>query len=148
MGAIALSATALAGAVTAYGYYGLDWGCAEQRLLTRDETVSAFAAGDLELRRARASFPLPAAQVYRHELRAATLVVIVCDWMCKLPTLTARELESLFDEPHRLRRGFGLPNAFVWVADSDRRAGRSLAARTGRIVDDLLPQPTDRCYVA
>jgi len=38
LGAIALSATALAGAVTAYGYYGLDWGCAEQRLLTRDET--------------------------------------------------------------------------------------------------------------
>lgn len=153
-------AVAALGAVGAYGYYALDWGCPSneelERPLSAGEVEAAFAPNGLTLVPARLPIAIPpGATSYRREAEGATLFVVVCKGLCgeggpvRLPDLSRVVFGSERGGPRTPRHGWELLNVGIWVADADRRSAQSLVPRLSPIVDDLsstIP-PDDRCYV-
>lgn len=148
---------ALGGAVAAYGYYALRWGCPSnaetQSPRTSQEVEEAFAQAGLELNPARIPVALPpGAAAYRHERANANLFVVVCEGRAcddQVSDLSKVEFAAEGGPPQQMRRGVAFLNVFIWATDPDRRSAQRLMKRVYPIVDDLdrIPQPSDRCYV-
>lgn len=149
-----LSVAALGGAVAAYGYYALDWGCPSsaelERPYTREEMQAAFAKRGIEL--APTDLPVelrPDAHAYRYAAEGATLFVLWCDG-CRgfQPDMSAVSFTVGSGPPQRMRFGWGLLNVFIWVTDADRRSAGRLIESGHLVVGDLDRQAyDDRCYV-
>lgn len=160
MGAVGLSVVALGGAIAAYGYYALDWGCPSsadlERPLTLREAVEAFAEEGFALEPTRIAVPLPSgARAYRHETDGATLLVLICDNACiegggdPFPDMSRVVLKSKQGDVRQVRHGWSFLNLDLWVADEDRRSAQQLVRQLDPVVNDLsrtIP-PDDRCYV-
>jgi hypothetical protein len=153
---VALSLAALGGAMAAYGFYALHWGCPStselQRPLSTGEVKEAFAGSGLALEPAHIPVALPAGAIaYRREAEGATLFVVVCAGICpeQLPDVTNVVFQSDEGVGQRMRRGWGFLHVFVWAADADHRSAQQLGRRLQPLMDDLSRtiSPDDRCYV-
>lgn len=157
---VGLSVAALGGAIAAYGYDALDWGCLPraqlERPLSTDEVVDAFAEKGLALEPAQVPVVLPrGTRAYRCESEDATVFVFVCDDLCteggpdQLPDVSNTVFKSEQGAPRRMRHGRAFLNVEVWVADADRRSAQELLPRLDPLVNRLSRtiRPDDRCYV-
>jgi hypothetical protein len=155
-----LSVMALGGAVAAYGYYTLDWGCPSnadmKRPFATQEVLEAFTQGGLKVEPTRLPVTLPpGARAYRHNTQDASLFVVVCVDLCsgegpdQLPDFLNIDFVVGSGLPQRMRSGINLLNVFIGVTDSDRRSAQRLIKRVHPIVSNLdrTPPPDDRCYV-
>lgn len=157
---VGLSVAALGGAIAAYGYYELDWGCPSsadlERPLSTGEMVDAFAERGLALEPTEVPVaPPPGVHAYRRDAEDATLFVFVCDDLCadggadRLPNMSKAVFRPERGAPRRMRRGWAFLNVEIWVADGDRRSAQQLVRRLHPLVNDLsrtIP-PDNRCYV-
>jgi hypothetical protein len=157
---VGLSVVAVGGAIAAYGYYALDWGCPSsaelERPLSAGEVLDAFAENGLALEPTVSPVALPSgARAYRGETEGATLFIVICDDLCtdggpdQLPDMSEVVFRSEQDALRRMRHGWGFLNIEIWVADADRRSTQPLVRRLHPTVNDLSRTiPTDdRCYV-
>jgi len=147
-----LLAAVVFGAVAAYGFYRLDWGCPEQdRLRSPEEVETAFADEGLALEPTEIPAAVPSdSRVYRHVAEDAMVYVLVCRNLCSEggPDTSIASYSADDGRPQRDRYGVSFANVVIWTTDADRRSARRLAAPVHRIVnDELAPPPPDRCYV-
>ena len=152
---VGLVLTALGGAVAAYGYSVLDWGCPSAaelaRPLTTSEVMGAFNVAGFNLQPARVPVRLPAgARAYRHETEGASIFVVIYSDADTSPDVSETVFRSGGGAPQRVRHGIRLLNIDIWLTDADRYSAQHLAKNLGPVVEDLdrAPRPGDRCYVA
>jgi hypothetical protein len=145
-------------AIAAYAVFGANlarWGCPSQEELDRPrspaEVVDAFAQGGVrlgrvawppELRRARS---YRGAVVYRHQMRAATLSLVVCKARCELSRFQLRPGNAR----SRHQFGFSTINLAGWIDAEDRSSAARLRGALGPVLSrlDASVDPGSRCYV-
>jgi hypothetical protein len=150
-----LSIAVLGGAVAAYGYYSLDWGCLSSaevaRPFTKEELEAAFAKRGIELAPTDLPVTLPPGRyAYRYAAEGSTLFVVLCDGCRRrMPDVSGVSITVGSGPPQRMRFGWGLLNADIWVTDADGRSARRLIDSGHLVVSDLDRGPPfdSRCYV-
>ena len=130
------------GAVVAYGFTTLRWGCPSHAEASRPRTVEevarAFEKGAIPLRPA----PTASARTFRHASGGATLWVVVC-----AANGCAPKPEEVVGKARRVRRGINFLNVWVWLTGPDAGAGRALLARVRPVVAGLTPSSSEgRCF--
>jgi hypothetical protein len=152
---VGLSLAALGGAVAAYGYSALDWGCASaaelELPLTRSEVVEAFGATGFNLRPTTVPVKLPAgAHAYRHETQDASIFIVIYSDAHTSPDVSKTAFTTRAGPPQQMRHAVRLLNIDIWLTDADRDSAPNLAKTVDRVVEtlDRAPRPSDRCYVA
>jgi hypothetical protein len=144
---IALTLTAVGGAVAAYGYAVSDWGCPSpaeiERPLTTSEVKKAFSAAGFDLQPIRAPVkPRAGARVYRHDTEDASIFVVIYRRGRTTPDESGQVFQS-FSSPQGMPYGIQLLNIDIGLTDAH------LAKFVNSVVEDLnrSPRPGDRCYI-
>jgi len=136
----------IGGAVVAYGYRSLRWGCPSyaevDRPLRPTEVTKAFADGGLVLHPVPPSTAPRGGRVFRHAEGNAAIVVYVCSTHC-VSTSHAFPLRFASGPV-----GSGIVFRRVWIwATGERQARGQLLNRVSPIVSELTPSSHQgRCF--
>jgi hypothetical protein len=130
------------GAIAAYGFAALRWGCPSNaeasRPRTVDEVTRAFGERAMPLRRA----PARGSRIFFHATSGATLWVVVC-----AANGCAPKPEEVVGTDRRVRRGISFLNVWVWLTATDARAERRLLAKVRPVAAELTPSSSEgRCF--
>ena len=138
-------AALVCGAVVAWGYAGLRWGCPSyaeaNRPRTNAEVADAFGERGMPLVPAPRQ-PVARASVFRYATSGATVRVVVC-----ATNGCAPDVAAVGGDRRRFRRGLNLLNVRIWLSASDRRTADSLLTRINAAASALSPGSRDtRCF--
>lgn len=138
-------AALVGGAVAAWGYAGMRWGCPSYAEANRPRTVAevtnVFGDNDLPL------VPAPResearASVFRYATSGATVRVVVC-----ATNACAQDMAARGHDRRRFRRGLNLLNVRIWLTASDRRTADTLLSRLNAAASALSRSTRDkRCF--
>jgi hypothetical protein len=143
--ALALAAL-IGGAVVAYGYRSLRWGCPSyaeaDRPLRPSEVTEAFADGGLVLRPVPPSTAPRGGRVFLHTEGDATIVVYVCSRHCA----SASHAFPLRFASGPVGSGIVFRRVWIW-ATGERQARGRLLHKVSPIVSELTPSSHEgRCF--